>query len=450
MNPIFEEDLSLFKKLFKLSYPLVFAMLFQASYTVIDTIYVGKGIGLDAIGGLSIAMPLILIFNAIVLSIAVGSVVLISKWIGANDKQNVKKIVNTVIVYSFIIGIVASLIFIFLAPQITSLFTNNIKLQNYASTFLRTIGFFLVFSVIKTSWSRLFIAEGRAKISSIPSLVSVIVNIILGYYFIFITKSGIAGIALATGISEVCASCVSLSMMFKYRKNTIIKIDRSVKLFTPAMILQIHKSGITPFIRNMSDSMFTIVIILLLRFHHQGQYIAIAGIVARLVQLTNMPSKGATQGGTPYLSFKYGQKKYDEMYSIFKQIVFNVMMVIVSMSIIILVLNDNLVKLFSNNIWAVHQALIFFAIQLVGQIATAVVLNSAFYLQLRGRYVLSAFVSFFPTLIITLPIIGILELFNTNVYIIYLGQSIGMIISALTAFTIFRKDIKNLVSKNQM
>ena len=151
------------KLLLSMSYPLVFAMLFQSSYAIVDTIFVGKGIGLKAIGGISLAMPISMIIQAVFLAVGVGSVVYTARLRGQKDFETVKKVANNLIIFSVVISIILTIFFQIFSKSIISSFSDDVILTKYGVTFLKTSSWFILPTAIQFTWTRLFLAEGNSK-----------------------------------------------------------------------------------------------------------------------------------------------------------------------------------------------------------------------------------------------------------------------------------------------
>ena len=193
------------KALFKLSAPAMVGMLVMALYNLVDTIFVGRGVGVLGIAGIAIVFPIQMIVMAIAQTVGVGGSSMISRFIGAQKKQEAEQVLGNIfllVFWSSIIIMIGGLIF--LRPLLT-VFGATETIMPSAIAYARIILFGTVFFSFSMASNNVIRAEGNAKAAMITMLVGAVLNIILDPIFIFGFKMGIAGAAMATVISQAIA-----------------------------------------------------------------------------------------------------------------------------------------------------------------------------------------------------------------------------------------------------
>jgi len=195
------------KLLIKLSLPAMVGMLVQATYNLVDTIFVGQGVGMNAIGGIAIVFPIQVIIMAIGIGLGIGGSSLISRALGAKNKELASKTLGNMVGASLAIGILFTIISFLFFDNILDIFGAKTEtLMTYAKEYFSVIlwGIPLIsFSVTTNNAVR---AEGNANVAMGTMLVGALLNIILDPIFIFGLNMGVKGAALATLISQLATS----------------------------------------------------------------------------------------------------------------------------------------------------------------------------------------------------------------------------------------------------
>jgi len=190
------------KLLFTFSLPTVVGMIVASLYNLVDTIFVGKGVGPLAIAAITLILPIMMIFLSTAAMIGMGSASIISRALGAGDQ---KKAV-TVMAGAFTLGLLfiiplVILLYIFKDRILASFGADPVVFQ-YASSYLAVVlpGFF--FFTLSFIASQIIRAEGMERAAIYPLITGAALNIVLDWLFIFEMNMGVEGAALATTISQ--------------------------------------------------------------------------------------------------------------------------------------------------------------------------------------------------------------------------------------------------------
>ena len=231
------------KLIWSMGIPMVFSMVLQALYNVVDTIFVinmGEE-GIKANLALTYVFPVQIFMIAVGVGTGIGINSLLSRVLGNKDDVASSKIVGN----GIFIGIVLYLIFLifglFGSKWFLSIQTNDIEIIDMGSKYLFIICVLSLGSLGYTIYERFLQASGRTMHSTIAQILGAITNIILDYIFIYPCNMGIEGAAYATIIGQFVS--LIAAMIFHYVFNKEIK--NNIKYLKPDLkiIGQIYKIG---------------------------------------------------------------------------------------------------------------------------------------------------------------------------------------------------------------
>lgn len=304
-----EEKIS--KLLVNLSLPATIGMIVNALYNLVDTIFVGRGVGAIAIGGLAIAFPIQMVIMAFAQMIGIGAASSISRSLGAKDIEKADYVAgNSFLCVIVLSSIIAAIGLIFIEPMLM-LFGSTKTILPYAKDYIIIILWGSIFFSFAMSSNNLIRAEGNAKVAMATMLIGAILNIILDPIFIFIFKLGIKGAALATIISQFISFLYILKYLYSGKSSLKVKLHH----LRPKMpiIIEILTVGSAAFFRQVTGSVVAIVVNNSLRIFGGDIALIIAGILHRVIMFVFMPLFGVIQGMQPIVGFNYGAKKLDRV-----------------------------------------------------------------------------------------------------------------------------------------
>jgi Na+-driven multidrug efflux pump len=174
------------KLLVKFSLPAIVALLVNALYNIVDSIFVGKGVGDLALAGVSVSFPIVTTTISFVMLIAMGATVLISLYLGKQKKQEAEKILGNALVLLIIISILITTLGLIFVEDIVKLFGATDNVFPYAVDYMRIIFAGTIFLAISTGVNAFIRAEGNPKTAMATMLIGAITNILLDYIFIYV------------------------------------------------------------------------------------------------------------------------------------------------------------------------------------------------------------------------------------------------------------------------
>jgi putative MATE family efflux protein len=304
-----EEKVS--KLLFKFSIPAITGMLVNALYNVVDRIFVGQGVGKDAIAGITIGFPLMIVMMAFGMLIGIGASSLVSIRMGEHKKAEAELIVGNALTLMTVISIGLTILgLIYIDPLLTA-FGASARVLPYAKAYFAIILYGGVFQGIGFGMNNCIRAEGNPKIAMITMLIGAIINTILDPLFIYTFKMGIAGAAWATIISMTVST---LWVLYYYLSGqSTLRLHTANLKLKAEVVGKIFAIGSAPFAMQLAASGITLVLNQALVRHGGDLAISAMGIVNSILMLILMPVFGINQGAQPIIGYNYGAQQFDRV-----------------------------------------------------------------------------------------------------------------------------------------
>lgn len=302
------------KLLIQYSVPAIIASVATSLYNIIDSIFIGQGVGTMAIAGLAVTFPLMNLVIAFCVFIAAGGATISSIFLGQKNQSRATDVLNNVVVLSIIHSILFGGLSLFFLDEILYFFGATDATIKYAKEFMEVILYGTPISYFFIALINLLRATGYPKKAMAISLLSVFINLCLAPVFIFIFNWGIAGAAFATICGQVLSS-IGLVRHFMSR-DSFVHFNRNNSFFSPTIIKRIYSIGLSPFLMNVCACIVVIFInTALLDYGKETGNLAIGayGIVNRTGMLFVMVVFGVTQGMQPILGFNYGANQWERV-----------------------------------------------------------------------------------------------------------------------------------------
>lgn len=297
------------KLLLGMSVPMMFSMLVQALYNIVDSIFVAR-ISEDALTAVSLAFPLQSLLIALAGGTCVGLNAVLSKALGEKNYEKVNKSATNAIFLMVLNIIVFFLIGIFAVKPFYLSQTQDAEIVTYGVQYLSivlTCSFGIFFQFV---FDKMLQSTGNTFYTMITQMVGALINIALDPILIFglcgMPKMGVIGAAVATVAGQIIAAIVSL--IFNLTKNK--EINMSFKGFKPDMdiIKQIYKVGVPSIIMQSIGSVMTYGMNqILIAFSTTAT--AVFGVYFKLQSFVFMPIFGLNNGMVPIVAYNYGAQK---------------------------------------------------------------------------------------------------------------------------------------------
>ena len=296
------------KLLYKLSLPAIVAMMAHALYNVVDTIFVGKGVGTLGIGGIAIIFPIQMAIMAVGQTIGMGGASRISRRMGARDPDGAALTFGNVLILAEIVGVTLLVLGLLAMDPLLGLFGATEAILPYSREYFQIIILAVPVQTFAMASNDAIRAEGNAKVAMLAMMIGSGLNILLDPLFIFVMDMGIRGAAIATVISISITSLFLLGYLTSGRSE--IPMGFRYLRLKGNIVREILTVGSPSFVMAIAFS-FTIALVNnTLRAFGGSVEIAAFGVIHRMFSFIFMPIMGLTQGMQPLVGFNYGARQF--------------------------------------------------------------------------------------------------------------------------------------------
>ena len=304
------------KLLMQYAIPAIIAMTASSLYNIVDSIFIGQGVGPLAISGLAVTFPFMNLGAAFGAMVGVGASTLISVKLGQRDYGTAQIVLGNVITLNTIIGIVYTIVCLMFLDPILYFFGASADTIVYARDFMEVILLGNIFTHMYLGLNAVLRASGHPQKAMYATINTVIINTILAPIFIYVFEWGIRGAAIATVIAQV----VSLIWQFKILtdKNELLHLRRGIYHLQGKIVKNMIAIGLSPFCMNVASCFIVIFINQGLKKYDGDLAIGAYGIVNRLMFICVMIVMGITQGMQPIAGYNYGAQQYHRVNEVLK------------------------------------------------------------------------------------------------------------------------------------
>lgn len=312
------------KLMLKFSIPCVLSLLVSALYNIIDQIFIGNS-ELSALGNAAtgVIFPIFIIAQAFAWCFGDGCAAYLNICQGKRDTKNATQAIGTGIVVTLISSLVLMAFFYPFKTQLLTLFGASENSIEYAIEYFNIILAFFPIYMLSNMMNAVVRADGSPAWSMASMVAGALTNIILDPVFIFETKWGMFGAALATVIGQTVSFVITLIYFFRTKtfKLTLKSFVPNFKAFSGALQL-----GASSFITQMTIVIISLACnILLAKYGAMSQYgvdipIAIIGIESKVFTVVINLVVGIVLGCQPIISYNMGAKNYDRVKELYKKI----------------------------------------------------------------------------------------------------------------------------------
>ena len=313
------------KLLFNYAIPAIIAMTSSSLYHLIDSAFVGHGVGGAAISGMAITMPIMNIGAAFGAMVGVGAGARISLRLGEGNKRAAEKTLANAVILNIFIGLTIMAVMFTFLDEILVLFSGgraSAETLTYAKEFMQVILAGNIITHLYLGMNDMIRASGYPRKAMFITLTTFAITIILNPLFIFKFGWGIRGSAAATIIAQFVAFCIALSHFSS--SHSFIHFKREAFHFDWKIVGAILSIGLAPFLMNIcASTVAAFVNSAMLEYGGTGVrdivsresgavdlYVGAYGIVNRVVLLFIMIIQGLNQGMQPIVGYNYGARNY--------------------------------------------------------------------------------------------------------------------------------------------
>ena len=429
-----------------LAIPAVIAQLINVLYNIVDRMYIGHipEVGAQALTGLGVTFPIIMIVSAFSSFAGAGGAPLASIELGRGNREGAEKILGNAVTMLLFFSVVLTLFFQITKRPLLYLFGASDNTIEYACQYLSIYLMGTIFVQLTLGLNMFITSQGRAKIAMLSVLIGAVTNIVLDPIFIFVCNMGVRGAALATILSQALSTLWVLR--FLTGPQTAIRIRLENLIPSRRIVLRVAALGISPFIMQATESLITIVFNSGLQFYGGDLYVGSMTVMQSVMQLVVVPVQGFTQGCQPIISFNYGAGQNDRVRSTYRIVILTTLIITSVCTLLVICFPGFFGGMFSDNPELIALVERCMPIYMFGMFIFGLQMGCQSAFMGLGQAKISLFLALLRKVILLVPLAIILPRFF-GVIGIYYAEPVADILSAVTAGTLFLINIPKILKK---
>lgn len=297
--------------------PAIVAMAASSVYNIIDGIFIGQGVGAEAIMGLALTGPLMSLTAAFGAMVGVGAATLMSVKLGQKDYGTAQKILGNVVIMNLTLGIVLGLLLlVFINPILRFFGASDVTLP-YARNFMSIILVGNVVTHMYLGLNALLRSTNRPQKAMCATIGTVVLNCILAPIFIFVLGWGIRGAATATIMAQMIMLTWQLRLFSN--KDELIHLNRSIIKLDVKIVKESLLVGLPQFLINLCACLVAAMMTRSLTTYGGDMAVGAFGICNRFILFIVMVVIGLNQGMQPIAGYNFGARRYDRVLGVLKK-----------------------------------------------------------------------------------------------------------------------------------
>lgn len=415
--------------------PTLVAQMINLLYNIVDRVYIGQGVGREALTGLGLALPAITIVSAFSALAGAGGAPLAAIALGQGNKEKAERITGNVFTMLCFFSAFVMLIFYAIQKPFLYLVGASDATYPYAGEYLSIYLIGTVFVQIVLGLNPFITAQGQPKTAMGSVLIGAALNIILDPIFIFVFHMGVKGAALATILSQMAGAIWVLHFMTS--KKTSLRLKRTCLKPDLSQIGAILSLGMAPFIMQSTESLISIVMSSGLQRYGGDLYVGSLTILQSIMQLTSTPVNGFTQGVQPILSYNFGAGDLDRVKSGYRRIIGITAAASFVITLLEMLFSKALARMFTQDAELIALVGRAAPVFLAGMLIFGIQMGCQTTFMGLGQAGIALFMAMLRKVFLLVPFALIFPLVTGNVYSIYVAECTADVISAVTCGTLF-------------
>lgn len=445
------ETQSIGRLLFSMAFPAIIAQIINVLYNIVDRMYIGHipEIGADALTGVGVTMPLIMVISAFAALVSMGGAPRASIRMGMKDKKAAEKILGNCTTALVLVSVVLTAIVLIFGEEMLMMFGASENTIGYALDYMRIYAMGTIFVQLSLGLNAFITAQGFAKTSMLTVTIGAVANIILDPILMFGFGMGVKGAALATIISQaISAIWVIRFLMSKKSHLTIrkeyLKIDP--KVFLPCVAL-----GLSPFVMQATESILVITFNSSLQRYGGDLAVGAMTILSSVMQFSILPIMGLTQGAQPIISYNYGADNLSRVKDTFKLLLKATLAYSTLLWSVVMLFPQIFARIFTGDALLIAATVSALRIYMAVSLLLAVQISCQQTFIALGNAKISIFLALLRKIILLIPLIFILPQFmEDKVTAVFLAEPIADIIAVTVTSILFAVQFRKVLGKSSV
>lgn len=436
------------KLMVSMAIPGMFAQIINILYSVVDRIYIGHipGASANALTGVGLTFPIIILVTAFAMIIGSGGAPLASIALGKQDREKAERILGTgvFLLICFTIGLLA--IFYTTKEPLLRAFGASDATIIYADSYLSIYLTGTLSVLLYMGLNQYIIAQGKPVIAMLSVGIGAFLNLTLDPIMIFVFGLGVKGAAIATVISQTASALWVLRALLNEKATLTIKV-KYIK-WDLNVVKEIVALGISPFIMISTESLISIVVNHGLATYGGDMYVGSFTIIQSVTQMISAPISGFTQGVQPIISYNYGAKNFDRVKATYRRMIFVTFLYLHLTTWITILFPKRLAGMFTTETALIDLVGKVMPIFMIGMLIFGLQTGIQPTFVALGQAKISLFIAVLRKLILLIPLAICLPHFF-GVMGVYYAEPISDALSATTATVLLLRNIRRILEEGE-
>jgi putative MATE family efflux protein len=435
--------LSIWKLFAKLAVPGIFGMLMYAVYVFVDAIFVGQWVGKEGLAAISIVYPLTLINAGIYAFMGMGSASLLSRSIGAEDKETISRILSGNTLFVFLFSAVVTVCGFLFAEPLVYFMGGRGQILSYGTSYFRIVvlGFFFI-NFIGSS-NMLIQAEGRIKAAMILISIGSILNVCLDPVFIKVLGLGVQGAAIATVIAMIVTAV--LTLMYFIVGSSELSFSAKGFRYAPRLLRNIFAVGVSGMAMQLMTVTQQAMIIKSVGHYGGGDDLALIGATLNMLAFALIPLWGISQGLQPVIGMNYGANSYARVKEAFRKFLLAASLIALAIWVVFMTLPRTILGLYITDPALVSSAANLFRLFMVVFFLQGFIFLPATLFQAIGKGTVASLLLLAREVLVFAPIVIILPLF-IGMNGVWVSLPIADALIVIIAVVLFSRELRTMGS----
>lgn len=332
-----------YSKLLRFVFPSIIMMVFTSIYGVVDGLFVSNFAGKTAFASINLVMPFVMILGGIGFMIGTGGTALVSKVLGEGKKEKANEIFTMMIIFTLLLGTLLSVIGVISMPWVAKFLGATEEMMADCVLYGRIVTGFTVAFMLQNVFQSFLIAAEKPKLGLLATVLAGIANMALDAIFIIVFKWGVAGAAIATGLSQ-CVGGIFPLIYFSRKNSSLLRLTKTKLEIKP--ILNACGNGSSELMSNISSSVVSMIYNFQLMKYVGEDGVSAYGVLMYVQFIFVAIYIGYAIGCAPITGYHFGARNHNELKNMLRKSSFLSAVSGVVLTILAIALSSPLAKIF--------------------------------------------------------------------------------------------------------
>ena len=304
-------------KLLRFTLPSIVMMVFTSIYSVVDGFFISNFAGKTAFAALNLIWPFLMILGGMGFMIGTGGTALVSRYLGAGQKERARRYFSMLVEFTAVLGLILPAIGVIFMEPIARFLGATEEMIPDCVLYGRIVIAFNVAFMFQNVFQSFLVAAEKPRLGLVATVSAGVTNMVLDALLVGVFRWGLAGAALATGLSQTVGAVIPMVFFLNRENGSALHFS-----FTPMEahpLLQACGNGASELMSNISGSIAAMVYnFQLLKFLGEDG-VSAYGVIMYVGFIFVAIFVGYSIGSAPIISFHFGAENREELKNMFRK-----------------------------------------------------------------------------------------------------------------------------------